>query len=94
MRLSKRLVGPWDVRREVLVGLDCIIGIQSDDPDLFHKTRKGLKGELGAIRYGLPFAGDNNLLIDRIDEMSSARKRLCGTRECNQTMRRARVLVI
>lgn len=60
------------VRREVLVGLDCIIGIQSDDADLFDKTRKGLKGELGDVRYGLPFAGDNNLLIDRIDEMTSA----------------------
>jgi CRISPR-associated protein Cas5t len=59
------------VRREVLVGLDCIIGIQSEDADLFDKARKGLKGELGAVRYGLPFAGDNNFLINRIDEMTN-----------------------
>jgi CRISPR-associated protein Cas5t len=60
------------VRREVLVGLDFIIGIQSDDADLFDKTLKGLKGELEAVRYGLPFAGYKNLLIDRIDEIINA----------------------
>jgi len=58
------------VRREVLVGLDCIIGVQSTDTDLFDRVRKGVKGELEIKRYGLPFAGDNNFLIDRIQEVT------------------------
>jgi CRISPR-associated protein Cas5t len=56
------------VRREVLVGLDCVIGVQSEDANLFERVRKGLRGELGVTRYGFPFAGDNNFLIDRIVE--------------------------
>lgn len=59
------------VRREVLVGLDCIVGVQSNDTDLFERVRKGLKGELEVNRYGLPFAGDNNFLIDRIQELTA-----------------------
>src|SRR2546425_5352889 len=41
------------VRREVLIGLDCIIGTQSDDVHLFDRVRRGLKGELDVTRYGL-----------------------------------------
>ena len=59
------------VRREVLVGLDCVIGVQSHDMALFDRVRRGLKGELEITRYGLPFAGDNNFLIDRIDEVAT-----------------------
>jgi CRISPR-associated protein Cas5t len=59
------------VRREVLVGLDCLIGAQTDDVNLLDRVRRGLKGELDATRYGLPFVGDNNFLIDRIDEMAA-----------------------
>src|SRR5262249_20596362 len=55
------------VRREILVGYDGMIGVQSDESDLLERMRKGLCGELGSPRYGLPFAGDNSLLIDRID---------------------------
>ena len=58
------------VRREVLVGLNCIIGVQSDDSNLCDRVRRGLKGELDVIRYGLPFAGDNNFLFDSIDEVA------------------------
>ncbi len=54
-------------RRELLVGFDAIIGVQSDDPELLERVPKGLRGELDERRYGLPFAGDNNLLLDRID---------------------------
>lgn len=54
------------VRRELLVGLDIVLGIQADN-ELFKRIRQGLKGELHEIRYGLPFAGDNNFLFDRID---------------------------
>jgi CRISPR-associated protein Cas5t len=55
------------VRREILVGFDAVIGARADDGELFELARKGLRGELETPRYGLPFAGDNNLLIDRID---------------------------
>jgi CRISPR-associated protein Cas5t len=59
------------VRREVLVGLDCVIGAQSDDAELFERVRRGLRGELDVPRYGLPFVGDNNFLLDRIDELTT-----------------------
>jgi CRISPR-associated protein Cas5t len=39
--------------------------------NLFDRVRRGLKGELDTTRYGLPFAGDNNFLIDRIDEVTA-----------------------
>lgn len=55
------------VRREMLVGYDGMLGIQGLDDVLLERIPKGLRGELGEPRYGLPFAGDNNLLIDRID---------------------------
>jgi CRISPR-associated protein Cas5t len=55
------------VRREILIDYDGIIGLQSEDADLFARVKKGLRGEIDSPRYGLPFAGDNNLLIDRID---------------------------
>jgi CRISPR-associated protein Cas5t len=55
------------VRRELLVGYDGMIGVQSEDGGLLERSRKGLRGELDSPRYGLLFAGDNNLLIDRID---------------------------
>lgn len=55
------------VKREVLVGFDCVLGVESDDPVLLDRVRRGLAGELDEPRYGLPFAGDNNFLIDRID---------------------------
>ena len=58
------------VRREVLVGLNCIIGVQYNDNNLCDRVRRGLKGELDVIRYGLPFAGDNNFLFDSIDEVA------------------------
>jgi CRISPR-associated protein Cas5t len=54
------------VRRELLVGLDMILGVQASE-ELLEGVKKGLKGELEQSRYGLPFAGDNNFLFDRID---------------------------
>jgi CRISPR-associated protein Cas5t len=30
-------------------------------------VRRGLSGELEGDRYGLPFAGDNNFLFDRLE---------------------------
>jgi CRISPR-associated protein Cas5t len=58
------------VRRELLVGLDVIIGIQEFE-DLFDRIHQGLRGEFNSQRYGLPFAGDNNFLFDRIDIIDS-----------------------
>jgi CRISPR-associated protein Cas5t len=54
------------VRRELLVGLDTILGVQGSK-ELLERVKKGLKGEIEQSRYGLPFAGDNNFLFDRID---------------------------
>ncbi len=54
------------VRREFLVGLDMVLGVQAA-PALLQQVQQGLRGELATPRYGLPFAGDNNFLFDRID---------------------------
>lgn len=54
------------VRREMLVGYEGVIGVQSDDETLLESIEKGLRGELETSRYGLPFAGDNNFLFDEI----------------------------
>jgi CRISPR-associated protein Cas5t len=59
------------VRRELLVGLDMVIGVDAD-ADLRERVRRGLAGDLPGERYGLPFAGDNNLLFDRIDLLDTA----------------------
>ncbi|MBI5496576.1 MAG: CRISPR-associated protein [Deltaproteobacteria bacterium] len=54
-------------RRELLVDMDCIIGVRGTDSVVLDRVVKGLRGELAGDRYGLPFAGDNNLLLDRVD---------------------------
>lgn len=55
------------VRREMLIDYEGVIGVQTDDKTLRGKIEKGLRGEPGTNRYGLPFAGDNNFLFDRIE---------------------------
>lgn len=55
------------VRRELLIGYNGMIGVQTKNADLLEQVRDGLRGKLDSPRYGLPFAGDNNLLIDQID---------------------------
>lgn len=64
-RGSKYHIAP--VRRELLVGFDCVLGVRAADQELLQRVERGLRGELPESRYGLPFAGDNNLLFDRID---------------------------
>ena len=54
------------IRREVLIDLELIIGIKADD-SFCDRLKCGLNGELEESRYGLPFAGDNNFLIDEIE---------------------------
>lgn len=56
-------------RREFLVGLDSVLGVEAE-PGLIQRVQKGLQGQLDEPRYGLPFAGDNNFLFDRIDVLS------------------------
>lgn len=55
------------IRRELLIGFDGVIGVQSAEDILFNRIQMGLRGEIDEARYGLPFAGDNNFLFDRID---------------------------
>jgi CRISPR-associated protein Cas5t len=58
------------VKRELLVGFHMAIGVRGED-DLLEKVKLGLSGGLDEPRYGLPFAGDNNLLFDRIDILTT-----------------------
>ena len=59
------------VRRELLVGFDAVLGVRADDT-LLTRVADGLAGRLSGQRYGLPFAGDNNLLFDRIEVLAGA----------------------
>ena len=52
--------------REIIVNLDMMLGIKADSK-LIDRVCKGLEGESDRSFYGLPFAGDNNFLLDRID---------------------------
>lgn len=54
------------VRREFLTDLRAVVGIDTDG-DFLDRLRRGLAGELP--RYGVPFLGDNNFLVDRAEEM-------------------------
>lgn len=53
-------------RREILVGFHCVVGARGA-ASVLDRVGQGLAGGLGEPRYGLPFAGDNQLLFDRID---------------------------
>jgi CRISPR-associated protein Cas5t len=53
-------------KREVLVGLVCMIGVRGVST-IVDRIPLGLAGGLDSERYGLPFAGDNQLLFSRID---------------------------
>jgi CRISPR-associated protein Cas5t len=59
-------------RRELLVGLDAVVGVETPDEGLLQRVRDGLQGKLEAPRYGVPFAGDNNLMVDRIEVSTDA----------------------
>jgi CRISPR-associated protein Cas5t len=53
-------------KREVLVGLVCLIGVRGAST-IIDRIPQGLAGTLDGVRYGLPFAGDNQFLLSRID---------------------------
>jgi CRISPR-associated protein Cas5t len=57
-------------KRELLAGLCCVVGIRGSS-DIVDRIPEGLKGTLDGVRYGLPFAGDNQFLFDRIDVIES-----------------------
>ena len=54
------------VKRELLVGLRCVIGVRGLR-EVIERIPKGLAGSLDDQRYGLPFAGDNQFMFSRID---------------------------
>lgn len=60
------------VKREILAGFDAVVGIQTKDGNLANRIKLGLSGKLTDSRYGLPFAGDNNLLFDQIQILDEA----------------------
>ena len=55
------------VRREFLSDLRAVIGIKAE-ADTLDRIRSGLAGEFP--RYGVPFLGDNNFLLDRAELVS------------------------
>ncbi len=60
------------VKREILADFDVVLGVRTEDQKLANRIKLGLAGDLPDVRYGLPFAGDNNLLFDRIEILESA----------------------
>jgi CRISPR-associated protein Cas5t len=54
------------VRRELLVGQVAVIGIRGEC-NIVDRIPSGLVGSLDIPRYGLPFAGDNQLLFSSIE---------------------------
>ncbi|MGO9919298.1 MAG: CRISPR-associated protein Cas5 [Isosphaeraceae bacterium] len=57
------------VRRELLCDVQAIASVASEDQRFLAALRRGLNGQENSNRYGLPFLGDNNFLIDRIEEI-------------------------
>lgn len=55
------------VRREFLSDIRAYICLE-DNPELAERVRDGLRGGHNSSRYGLPFLGDNNFLIDILRE--------------------------
>jgi CRISPR-associated protein Cas5t len=50
--------------REILINLDVVIGVQTDDFSLLDLVLQGLDGK--TKRYGLPFAGDSSFLFEEL----------------------------
>jgi CRISPR-associated protein Cas5t len=57
------------VRREFLWDLRALICVDGN-ADVERAIREGLRGERNGERYGLPFLGDNQFLLDRLEECS------------------------
>src|SRR5262249_11832704 len=61
------------VRREFLSGLRAFIALDGN-LNLEERVRRGLRGEFNQTRYGVPFLGDNQFLLDRLEERPSPEK--------------------
>lgn len=57
------------VRREFLTDVRAVIHVDADE-ETERRIQQGLDGELSDDRYGLPFLGDNQFLIDRLHRVS------------------------
>lgn len=55
------------VRREFLADLRVLVCLDGN-AELEDRVRRGLRGEFNPQRYGLPFLGDNQFLLDRLEE--------------------------
>jgi len=55
------------VRREFLADLKTLVCVD-DNAEVEERIRRGLRGQWNCERYGLPFLGDNQFLIDRLEE--------------------------
>ena len=61
---SKFWIAP--VRREFLVDFDCLVAVRGER-SVVGRIRPGLAGTLDGARFGLPFAGDNNFLLESVE---------------------------
>lgn len=61
-------------KREILVGLVCVVGVRGAAA-ILESIPLGLAGTLPVERYGLPFAGDNQFLFSRIDVVDDVEAR-------------------
>ena len=62
---NKNNISP--VRREILCGIHAVVCIDGNG-ELEDRVRQGLFGGFNESRYGLPFVGDNQFMLDRLDE--------------------------
>ena len=62
------------VRREFLSDVRAVVHLETDT-ETETRIRRGLAGELSAGRYGLPFLGDNQFLVDRFDLLAPDHER-------------------
>ena len=68
-RGSKNNISP--VRREFLSDMRALIYLDGNT-ELEDRVRHGLAGTMAEPRYGLPFLGDNQFMLDRLNEISSS----------------------
>jgi CRISPR-associated protein Cas5t len=54
------------VRRELLCGVHSVVVVEADTA-FEASVRSGIEGSRNAGRYGLPFLGDNNYTLDRLE---------------------------
>lgn len=59
------------VRREIVVDFDGAVAFESAGGEVEERVASALAGSPREPRYGLPFAGDNNLMFDRIELCSN-----------------------